>query len=78
MRIEREELEKLGFEYIFVDKFKKKINNNTYYLNNGEDTIRLSVLKEKHDDMDSFLWLYEGSVKDMEDFKIILKRFYII
>ena len=78
MRIDSNTLKEFGFKNVVGDKFKKEINNNIYYLFNGENSIQLSVLNDKLSDISLGVLLYYGEVRDMEDFKIILKRFYII
>ena len=49
-----------------------------YHLYNGENNIMISTLNKDYGDVSFSKMVYNGSVKDMEDFKIVLKRFYII
>ena len=78
MRIKEKDLLEFGFEHVVGDKFRKQIGNKIYHLYNGENNIMISTLNKDYGDVSFSKMVYNGPVKDMEDFKIVLKRFYII
>ena len=78
MTIKEQDLLKFGFEHVVGDKFRKQLGNKIYHLYNGENNVMISTLNKEYGRENFSKMLYNGPVKDMEDFKIILKRFYII